>query len=331
MITATLLAPVLALLCAQAPLVEVAFDPSTARTGKILIVDVKTPPGLPPLTSVSPSLAEKDGVAFPVSADRRQWRALVPVDIESKTKKAVVLPQILVVDAVLADGRQTQWKKPIALKEGGYDKRNITVGKQFTSPSKKQQQRATRESKELSDAMKIVSADRLWRGSFAKPTPGDETSPFGTLRTYNKKRKSRHLGLDLDGDTGAPIVAANRGRVLIATDRFYSGGTVLLDHGQGLMTMYFHMSRIDVKDGQLVEKGQGLGAVGASGQVTGPHLHLSVKLGGEYVDPAQLLGLDLSADVDDEQGQRKPSSLSPAPSPSPSPPRAPAAPGTTPK
>jgi murein DD-endopeptidase MepM/ murein hydrolase activator NlpD len=107
------------------------------------------------------------------------------------------------------------------------------------------------------------------------------------------------MGLDLDGDVGATIVAANRGRVLVASERFYSGGTVLLDHGQGLMTMYFHMSRIDVKPGQLLEKGQGIGAVGASGQVTGPHLHLSTKLGGEYVDPAQLLSLDLSADVDD--------------------------------
>ena len=131
-----------------------------------------------------------------------------------------------------------------------------------------------------------------------KPTPGEQTSPFGTLRTYNKKRRSRHMGLDLDGDVGAPIVAANRGRVLIATERYYSGGTVLVDHGQGLMTMYFHMSRIDVKAGKLVEKGEALGAVGASGQVTGPHLHLSTKLGGEYVDSAQLLRLDLDDDID---------------------------------
>jgi murein DD-endopeptidase MepM/ murein hydrolase activator NlpD len=180
---------------------------------------------------------------------------------------------------------------------GAYDKRTISVSKKFTSPSKAQRIRAEKESASLTAALATTSADRLWRGSFIKPTPGDMTSPFGTLRTYNKKRKSRHLGLDLDGDVGAPIVAANGGRVLLAMERFYSGGTVVLDHGQGLITMYFHMSRIDVVDGQTVEQGQGLGAVGASGQVTGPHLHFCVRLDGLYVDPSHVLTLDLGGDT----------------------------------
>jgi murein DD-endopeptidase MepM/ murein hydrolase activator NlpD len=278
-----------------APLIDV--SPGEARTGKLLVVDVVAAPALPALTSIAPTLNGKRGVAFATSADHKQWKVLVPVNIESKLK-----PQPLVLDAVFADGRRTRWRKPVALEDGGYDHRTITVGKRFISPSKKQRARAAKESKALSAALATTSPERLWRGSFARPTAGGQTSPFGTLRTYNKKRRSRHLGLDLDGDVGAPIVAANRGRVLLATERFYSGGTVLLDHGQGLMTMYFHMSRIDVKPGDLVEKGQGLGAVGASGQVTGPHLHLSVKLDGLYVDPAQLLALDLSDDVDDDQG-----------------------------
>jgi murein DD-endopeptidase MepM/ murein hydrolase activator NlpD len=185
-------------------------------------------------------------------------------------------------------------------REGGYDKRAITVGKQFTHPAKQQKQRAARESKTLAAALKTHSDERLWRGSFTKPTPGEQTAPFGTLRTYNKSRRARHLGWDLDGDVGAPIVAAGGGRVLLATERFYSGGTVLLDHGQGLMTMYFHMARIDVAAGSVVRKGEGLGAVGASGQVTGPHLHFSVRLGGLYVDPKQLLALDFSSDAEDQ-------------------------------
>jgi murein DD-endopeptidase MepM/ murein hydrolase activator NlpD len=138
----------------------------------------------------------------------------------------------------------------------------------------------------------------LWRGSFTKPTPGAETSPFGTLRTYNNKRRSRHLGLDLDGDVGAPVLASNHGRVVLAAERFYSGGTVVIDHGQGLFTMYFHLSRIDVIAGADVVKGASIGAVGASGQVTGPHLHFTVKFQGHAQNPARLLALDLSADAE---------------------------------
>ena len=245
-----------------------------------------------PLASVAVTLGNHPGVVFPTSADGRRFQALVPISIESKPG-----PQVLTVDATLEGGGFVRWQKPVPILAGAYDKRTISVSKKFTSPSKAQRIRAEQESASLTAALATTSADRLWRGSFIKPTPGDMTSPFGTLRTYNKKRQSRHLGLDLDGDVGAPIVAANRGRVLLAMERFYSGGTVVLDHGQGLITMYFHMSRIDVVDGQTVEQGQGLGAVGASGQVTGPHLHFCLRLDGLYVDPSHALTLDLGGDT----------------------------------
>ena len=291
-----MIATLLTLLCTQAPLLEVSWDASTAKTGKIVVVDVATPPGIAGIRSITAHLDDRRGIALSISADRHRWRVLVPVDIDSELD-----PLPLRIDAVLVDGRTTVWRKPVAVREGDYDKRSITVGKKFLSPSRAQKSRAAKESVALSAAMRTESPERLWRGSFAKPTAGEPTSPFGTLRTYNKKRRSRHLGWDLDGNVGDAIVAAGRGRVLLATERFYSGGTVLLDHGQGLMTMYFHMSRIDVMAGRLVEKGEGLGAVGASGQVTGPHLHFSVRLGGLYVDPRQLLGLNLSDDADDDQ------------------------------
>jgi murein DD-endopeptidase MepM/ murein hydrolase activator NlpD len=289
----------LALAVAGAPLLDVQWDDATARTGKILIVDVAVAAGVAPIDDLAVTLDEHRGVFFFVSDDRRRARALLPVFIDRKPGKAM-----LTVDATLDGGEFTRWQKPVAIRAGAYDKRSITVGKQFTSPSKAQQARADEESKSLTAALATHSADRLWHGSFVTPTPGEMTSPFGTLRTYNKKRKSRHLGLDLDGDVGAPIVAANRGRVLLAMERFYSGGTVVLDHGQGLITMYFHMSRIDVGDGQLVERGAPLGAVGASGQVTGPHLHFSVRLDGLYVDPRQLLALKLDHDIA-EQARRR--------------------------
>jgi len=276
------------------PLLDVQWRNDSARTGRLLVVDVAVAATVAPLASVAVSLGSHQGVSVPTSTDGRRHLALVPVSIESTPG-----PQVLTVDATLEGGGFVRWQKPVPILAGAYDKRTITVSKKFTSPSKAQRIRAEKESASLTAALATTSPERLWRGSFIKPTPGEMTSPFGTLRTYNKKRKSRHLGLDLDGDVGAPIVAANGGRVLLAMERFYSGGTVVLDHGQGLITMYFHMSRIDVVDGQVVARGQGLGAVGASGQVTGPHLHFCVRLDGLYVDPSHVLTLDLGADVGD--------------------------------
>lgn len=283
-------------------------SPGPARTGKLVVVDFAARTGGSAIEALSTTLGARAGTAFPTSADRRTWRALLPVEIEETAR---TLP--LHADARRSDGTTTTTTRQVSVGPGRYDRRSITVGKQFTSPSQQEQERAERESEELAAALRRGSATRLWRGRFVRPTAGPETAPFGTLRTYNKKRKSRHLGLDLDGDVGAPIVAANRGRVLLAAERFYSGGTVLLDHGEGLVTLYFHMSRIDVVVDQMLERGAPLGAVGASGQVTGPHLHLTVKLGGCSVDPAQLLALDLSADVEQPPAAAPPMSTSTTP------------------
>ncbi len=293
------------------PLLDVQWQDDSARTGRMLVVDVGVSATMAPVRSIEVMLDDKQGIAMPSSKDRRHFRLMSPIEID-----AAIAPLVLRIDVVLTDNEHLHWEKPVAIAAGAYDQRKITVSKKFTSPSKLQQKRADRESKELSAVLETTSSERLWRGSWARPTVGVETSPFGTLRTYNKKRKSRHLGLDLDGDTGDAIVAGNRGRILMATDRFYSGGTVVIDHGQGLITMAFHMSRMDVAVGQLVQKGQVLGAIGASGQVTGPHLHFTVKLANVSVDPRQLLGLDLNADADDDT----PLAIH-APSPSPAAPK----------
>jgi murein DD-endopeptidase MepM/ murein hydrolase activator NlpD len=270
-------------------LLDVTWEGEALLTGRLAKIEVKC---TRPIAGLTGTLDNRKVILFPSSTDGSLWTGLAPVSIEARKK-----PVKLAFSAVMQDGKKLEWKKPVAIAEAPYDERKLTVSKQFVKPSAKQRARAAKESKQMEKVLSSPSAQRLWRGSFAKPTPGVETSPFGTKRTYNDKKKSRHLGLDLNGATGDPIVASNRGRVALASDRFYSGGTVVLDHGEGLFSMYFHMSRIDVKIGDVVEKGQGLGAVGASGQVTGPHLHFSVKAAGLYVDPHYLLELDLSQDA----------------------------------
>ncbi len=265
------------------------------ETGRIAKIDVKGPAKI---TKLRGTLAKEDVIALAASDDGRAWIVLGPVDIERKAK-----PVPLVLDAVLDDGREVHFAKPAPVIEAPYPESHITVARKFVTPSRAQRRRATREARVMTAAMAHPSSERLWRGSFARPVPGPQTSAFGTKRTYasdhNKKKYNRHYGWDLDGSIGDPISASNRGRVVLAANRFYSGGTVILDHGEGLYTLYFHMSRIDVKEGDVVEKGQGLGAVGASGQVTGPHLHFAVKFDGLYQDARYLVDLDLSHDAVD--------------------------------
>jgi Peptidase family M23 len=137
-------------------------------------------------------------------------------------------------------------------------------------------------------------APRLWQAAFVRPRPGPITSGFGTARTFNGRLHNRHLGVDFDGDVGDPVLATNRGVVAYAGALYYSGTTIFVDHGAGLLTAYLHLSSVLVAVGDTVAAGQLIGRVGASGRVTGPHLHWLADYGDISVDPTDLLKIDLT-------------------------------------
>ncbi|MBM3342808.1 MAG: M23 family metallopeptidase [Betaproteobacteria bacterium] len=175
------------------------------------------------------------------------------------------------------------------VKAKAYPAQHLKINPRFLQPSKTDQERIERE------VPIIVKAREHWSDAAPAtltldlPSVGRLSARFGLRRVLNGQERAPHAGLDVAVPTGAPVRAAAAGRVVHIGDFFYAGQSVFVDHGQGFITVYIHLSRIDVREGEIVERGALLGAVGATGLVTGPHLHWGVLLNGTYVDPELFL------------------------------------------
>lgn len=187
----------------------------------------------------------------------------------------------------LPDSRQ------LAVASGNYRMERLTVAPRFGAAPSAEVARRTSAESSLAYAVARGAHDtpRLWTEAFMAPRDSRVTSGFGDGREFNGAVQSRHMGVDLAGAVGAPIKAANRGVVALVADFYYAGTAVYIDHGGGLSTGYFHMSRADVAIGDTVSRGQVIGRVGQSGRVTGPHLHWIARYGGVTVDARSLLAL----------------------------------------
>ena len=184
------------------------------------------------------------------------------------------------------NGRRFRRAMTVQVRDRDYGTRIINVDRRLVHLSKEDLARAARERKLVNAALSVRSPKRLWSGAFLRPTPHKIISAFGRKSVINGKlSKSVHTGVDLNSPTGTPVRAPAAGVVLLAGFHFFAGGSVYLDHGQGLITMYFHLSKIRVEKGQSIQKGQTLGLVGATGRVTGPHLHYGLYLYRSRVDP----------------------------------------------
>ena len=180
---------------------------------------------------------------------------------------------------------------PLRILEGKYKKEALKVDSRHVTPSKKNLQRIRREKKEIQRIYASSSETRRWFGSFKRPLASDTTSSYGTRRLFNGQHRSYHRGTDFRANIGTPVYASNSGIVRLARNLFYSGNIVIIDHGMGVFTNYAHLSKVQVVAGQLIESGHQIGLSGASGRVSGPHLHWGVKVSGVYVDPLQFLAV----------------------------------------
>lgn len=190
-------------------------------------------------------------------------------------------------------GKPRQIIARVRVTRAKYPSIKIKVARRFTEPNPQQLREALDEKVVKEKTFAIVTPERLWSGSFITPTNKTISDVFGTARVFNGEVKSRHLGLDFAAPTGTPVHAVNQGTVILARPMYFEGNCVVIDHGQGLLSLYLHLSEFRVKEGEEVKSGQIVGLSGGSGRASGPHLHLAIRWQGVYLNPAILLKTQL--------------------------------------
>jgi len=215
------------------------------------------------------------------------WRALLGVDLELKPEQYP-----LALTAKTESAEDLPCSAIIDVKEGKFATERLTVAPNFVKPDPEQLARAEAERQRLRAIFATITPERLWDGSFHYPLTGVTTGGnFGKRRILNGQAGSPHGGVDFPAPSGTPVYAAQRGRVVLAEPLYFSGNTVVLDHGLGLYTFYCHFESISVQAGDLVDTGALLGKVGATGRVTGPHLHWAATVNRARTNPLQLISL----------------------------------------
>lgn len=216
------------------------------------------------------------------------WYAFAGIDYDTKPGN-----YDLALNGETTNGQKLSFAQAVPIAKGAYRTTALSVPSKYVDPDPADVPRILQERDLKNELFGKVSATQLWAGNFLTPVATNTSSPFGSQRTYNGKRQSVHFGLDYGAGTGTAVHAINSGKVILARELYFEGGCVVIDHGQGLLSLYLHLSQFKVKEGDTVNKSQLIALSGGTGRATGPHLHLAVRWQGSYVNPATLLGLKL--------------------------------------
>ncbi len=264
--------------------VVVSWEPAQIRVADVAILRVR---GLADSAVVEGSVGPRP-VTF--VRDRQGYAALVGFDIELIAGRQ---PWRVEIREPGQATRSLSGVVPVGRRE--FPVQRLTLPTPMVDLDPETERRAVGEIETLRRLYRTITPERLWRGSFARPIAGDEAGTgFGSRRIINGQRRSPHGGADYAVARGTPVTSVNAGRVALVAEHFFPGRLVIVDHGLGLYTLYFHLEEARVEIGQRVALGQILGTVGSTGRATGPHLHFGVQVGPARVDPERLLALTLS-------------------------------------
>jgi Peptidase family M23 len=223
-------------------------------------------------------------VGFFSGSDHRTWFAVAGVDVE-------VAPGSypLMIEATLKDGTHHTLHQDVGVEEAPYEKVPLSVPDKFVEPNAAALRKIAADKIVKDKAFANSASKPQWTGNFLPPLHlAPQSDSFGNQRIFNGKLASVHRGLDYRAKPHTPVAAINSGRVVLARPLYYEGGCVVIDHGLGLMSIYMHLSKIEVAVGRRVRRGQIIALSGATGRATGPHLHLGIRWEGSYLDAAKL-------------------------------------------
>lgn len=266
------------------PATAVSLTPAIVESGSPELIRVGAPAGS---TLDGEWMGRK--LEFFRGRDGLAWFALAGVDVESPEGASTLLISVRTTAATGA----IDLSRNVEIHPAHYRTSALTVAPQFVAPGPEELKRIKSESELKAKVFAASAPEPLWSGDFRAPVTAPPTDSFGTRRVFNGTLASVHKGMDFRAPMGTPVRAGNSGVVVLAAPLYYEGNCVVIDHGLGLFTISMHLSRIDVHEGQRVSLGERIGLSGATGRVTGPHLHWAVRWEDAYLDPAKLLRLNL--------------------------------------
>ena len=258
---------------------RLSLQPLKTFPGDVLRADLKVAKGVEAVNV----FFESQRIAFQPGASAGEWLGLVGIDLEAKPGRYSLKGTVS-----FTDGQKVELEQVFQVLPKTFPVQRIQVEEKYVTLDPKAEKRAEEESKKLKAIWETSTPQKLWQGRFLTPVASQLTSGFGRRRIVNNQPRSPHSGVDLKATTGTPITAANTGKVVLAEDLYFSGNTVVLDHGFGLYTFYAHCSSMSVKPGDTVTRGQVIAQVGATGRVTGPHLHWACRVNEARVNPLEL-------------------------------------------
>jgi len=270
-----------AVLCAggsAAGEIEISVTARSLQPGELVVL---TAVMLEPAQSVRVRAFDRDIPVFQL--DSRTWQALVGIDLEVRPGSYSAT-----IDA-RTDSRALRATTVLVVQPRKFSTRQLQVDDAFVNPPPELTRRIEQEAKALAALWAEPPSVRLVDGPFVQPVPGAATGRFGARSIFNGQPRAPHTGDDFPNREGTLVVAPNGGRIVLARELYFAGNTVILDHGAGLFSLLEHLSVIDVTEGQTLRPGEPVGRVGATGRVTGPHLHWGVRVNGARVDPLSLL------------------------------------------
>jgi murein DD-endopeptidase MepM/ murein hydrolase activator NlpD len=262
-----------------APVLNARLQESAVHPGDVGVLVVNAPPAV---TAIEGTAFDRPVRFWPAGGGR--WHGLVGTALDTPPGRYDVS-----IRGISPEGEAIRAATTIRVAAKQFETRRLRVANRFVNPPDGEVERILADARRLAAVFADSAPERLWRGPFVPPVGGTATSSFGRLTVLNGQPNGRHQGADFRAAAGTRIVAPNAGRIVLAEDLYFAGNTVVVDHGLGLFSLFAHLSRTDVRLGERVARGDRIGEAGATGRVTGPHVHWAVRMDAFSVDPMSLM------------------------------------------